>query len=170
MLHKLPCPEIRYQNVSFRLLVALLMRLHLNLLRRQQKCCIFLNFLCIFFWHCNQKCLSAGNNSFFLKAAGSNTSLFRCCLSALFVDIIMALLPLLLLLLLLSCCNVCCCCKLHAFALDKQTRRKGWQEKSTRSREICMFLLPVDFHFRWQSRRRGVVYIYDWGVARPCEG
>jgi len=82
----------------------------------------------------------------------------------------MALLPLLLLLLLLSCCNVCCCCKLHAFALDKQTRRKGWQEKSTRSREICMFLLPVDFHFRWQSRRRGVVYIYDWGVARPCEG
>jgi len=122
------------------------------------------------FWHCNQKCLSAGNNSFFLKAARSNTSLFRCCLSALFVDIIMALLPLLLLLLLLSCCNVCCCCKLHAFALDKQTRRKGWQEKSTRSREICMFLLPVDFHFRWQSRRRGVVYIYDWGVARPCEG
>jgi len=30
-----------------------------------------------------------------------------------------------------------------------------------------MFLLPVDFHFRWQSRRRGVVYIYDLGVARP---
>lgn len=42
------------------------------------------------FWNRNQKCLSAGNNSFFLTARTKDQGATRRCLSALFVDIIVA--------------------------------------------------------------------------------